>query len=200
MGNRRVILGMVTMALSCALVFGAASVASAKSTTKHHKKTTTTTKAKHHKKKTTTTTTNKSSSGSGAVLKTCPTAAEISTAAGTTYPAPTSQKTTTGLYCNYNTETSGANLVLGEGTAKTTNAADVKEAITAQAKAQGVSATAVSGIGTAAYVAILKDATTNVDKQPTTILFVLSHGTYIDVTVDGPASEAEAVAKYVIAH
>lgn len=189
--TKRPLVGLGIVALAALVGLGPAVAASAHSS--HHSK-------KHHKSKSKSSATSKSSSkaASRTVTTTCPTAAQLSAAAGSSYPAPKVDKTATTVVCDYNTTTSGANLVLGFSSAEGTTPADLKLSTASQAKAQGAASVALSGYGTAAFIDTLDDATSNPDNEPTTQFQALDGSELITIAADATQTSVEAVAHYVL--
>jgi hypothetical protein len=104
--------------------------------------------------------------------------------------------------CNYNNPTTGANVVMDytsvSGAAATAGA--LKIAADSQASAQKAKASAVSGLGNAAYITTLNDGSTNSDGVATTILEILDGSKFIDITAENTVAQVEALARYLLAH
>lgn len=135
----------------------------------------------------------------GAVSATCPTPAEIATLTGTTFPAPQQSSATGTLLCSYNDTTSGANLVIEFASAPGTTAGALKIAADGAASAYNVTASSVSGFGSAAYVFTANDASTNASGVATSAIEILDGSELIDITAELTLAEVEAVASYVLA-
>jgi len=180
--RRRAGSGIAMLALGMVLAIAPVTVASARS----HKA------ATHHKKKQKKPTTKLGSA--------CPTSAEMSTAAGTAYPAPRASNSAGTVVCNYADPTTGANLVLLFQSNSGTSASTLKIVADSQASAQKTTATAVSGFGSAAYVFTLDDASTNASGVATTNMFILDGSTLIDITAEATVAQVKAVARYVLTH
>jgi hypothetical protein len=140
----------------------------------------------------------KSSSKLRPVVATCPTASQISKAAGSTYPAPKSNSGGGLVSCNYSNPTTGANLVLEYEKIPGASASILKTTAQSQAKAQGVSAKSISGYGSAAYITTLHDAGTNSDGIATTILEYLDGSTFVDITAEATPTSVKAIAHYLL--
>lgn len=138
------------------------------------------------------------SSGSGTVPTSCPTAAAISAAAGSTYPAPAQQATTGSLYCTYADPTTGANLVLVVSLAPGTTASVLEQVAQSQAAAQHVSAASVPGLGDAAFSMTLDDAATNSTHVATSIVEAVKGSVLYDVTAEATLNQVEAVVQLLI--
>jgi hypothetical protein len=181
--RRAAILGMASMALmGGATLLAPVTAASAKS----HKATT------HKKSKP------KKKASSGAVVTTCPTAAQISAAAGSTYPAPKTSSASGTVACNYSDPSTSATLVLVFSRLAGTSASTLKAVADGQAHAQGVTAKSISGLGNAAYIFTLKDASANPSGVATTLLMILDGSTLVDITVEAPVAKVEAVGHYLL--
>jgi hypothetical protein len=123
----------------------------------------------------------------------CPSAAAVSTAIGSTYPAPKSQPSSGEGLCTY-TNANGS-LVVTMTPATGLSMAGVKIAMAAQAKAQSAKLTAVSGLGEAAYYFPLP----NSGGGPSITLGALSSSTYVVVVSDAAPAPTEAVARLFLA-
>ena len=177
------------LALGFALALSPIAVTAASAST--HKGTTHHKAKPRHKKK---------GSSSSTVSATCPTAAEIAPAAGTTYPAPQVETASGTTICNYNDANSGANLVLEFAPSGGTSAGVLKSVASSQASAQHVTASPVSGLGNAAYIFTLNDASTNSSGVATVSLEILDGSKLIDITAEATVAQTEAVAHYVLSH
>jgi hypothetical protein len=183
LGRRSVpAIGILTLGIALALSSMTAASATAYKGTKTHKV------AKHPKV--------------GAVSATCPSSAEITATAGSAYPAPTVSKSSGTVLCSFSDPTTGANLVI-EFTSvpgASASARVLKIAADSQANAQKTKAVAVSGLGNAAYLFTLKDASTNSSGVATTSLEILDGSKLIDITAEATVAQVEAIARYVLAH
>jgi hypothetical protein len=137
-------------------------------------------------------------STAAAVSTTCPTSAEIATLTGTTFPAPQQASSTGSLVCSYNDTTSGANLVIEVTAAPATTASALKIAAGAAASAYNVTASSVSGFGSAAYAFIAGDASTNSSGVATSVILILNGSDLIDITAELTLADVEAVATHVL--
>ena len=136
---------------------------------------------------------------SAAVSTTCPTSAEIATLTGTTFPAPQQASSTGYLLCSYNDTTSGANLVIGVAAAPGSSASTLKIAVDTLASAANVTASSVSGFGSAAYAYTADDASANPNGVATSVIEILDGSNLIDITAALTLAEVEAVATHVLA-
>ncbi len=136
---------------------------------------------------------------SAAVSTTCPTSAEIATLTGTTFPAPQQASSTGYLLCSYNDTTSGANLVIGVTAAPGSSASTLKIAVDTLASAANVTASSVSGFGSAAYAYTADDASANPNGVATSVIEILDGSNLIDITAALTLAEVEAVATHVLA-
>ena len=137
-------------------------------------------------------------SAGAALSTTCPTSAEIATLTGTTFPAPQQASSTGSLVCSYNDTTSGANLVLEVTAAPATTASALQIAAGAAASAYHVTASSVSGFGSAAYAFTANDASTNASGVATSFIEILDGSDLIDITGELTLTEVEAVATHVL--
>ena len=137
---------------------------------------------------------------SAAVSTTCPTSAEIATLTGTTFPAPQQASSTGSLVCSYNDTTSGANLVFEVTAAPGTTAGALQIAAGTAASPFKVTASSVSGFGSAAYAFTANDASTNSSGVATSVILILDGSDLIDITAELTLAKVEAVATYVLAH
>jgi hypothetical protein len=138
-----------------------------------------------------------STSGS-TVSETCPTAAVISAALGSTYPAPQSSTGAGMVSCSYNNPNTSANAVLGFSKATGITAAVLKSTAQSQAQAQHVAARPVAGLGDAAYIFTLTDASTNSSGVATTVLLIKSGSTLVDITAEASPAQAEALGHVLV--
>ena len=135
--------------------------------------------------------------GSGA-SPTCPLAAAITAAVGSPYPAPVSNSGAGLLECVYANDS--VNLVMSFAPPATVTAAVLKEVVDSQAHAQGVTDSAVSGIGNAAYIFTMNDAATNSSHVATTTLGLIAPNRYVVIVGQISVPQIEAVARLTIAH
>ena len=131
-------------------------------------------------------------SAAAAGSTTCPTSAEIATLTGTTFPAPQQASSTGSLVCSYNDTTSGANLVIEVTAAPGTTASALQIAYK-------VTASSVSGFGSAAYAFTADDASTNSSGVATSVILILDGSDLIDITAELTLAKVEAVATHVLA-
>jgi hypothetical protein len=134
----------------------------------------------------------------GSLKAVCPSAAEISTALGQTFPAPNQTSGGGELICNYTNSGSG-NLVIAFTTLPASAVGAFQEAMTSEAQAQGVDTVAVSGIGDSAYKYTLKDASTNASGVATTVLAFLVGSEDVDLTGEATVAQIETVAHDILA-
>ena len=134
----------------------------------------------------------------GTVSEACPTAAVVSAALGSTYPAPQSSSGGGLVSCNYNDPNTSANLVLGFSKATGITDAALKTTAQSQASAQNVTASPVAGLGDAAYLFSLHDASTNASGVATTVLLVRVGSTLIDITAEATPAEVEALGHVLV--
>jgi hypothetical protein len=92
------------------------------------------------------------------------------------------------------------NLVLSFAPPAAVTATVLKEVIDAQAHAQGVSDSAISGVGTSAYIFTLNDAATNTSHVATTTLGLVAPDRYVVIVGQLSVPQIEAVARLTIAH
>jgi hypothetical protein len=106
------------------------------------------------------------------------------------------------VLCNYNDPTTGANVVIefASVSGASATASALKIAADSQASAENTTTSAVSGLGNAAYITTLKDASTNSDGVATTILEMLDGSKLIDITAENTVAQVEAIARYLLAH
>ncbi len=91
-------------------------------------------------------------------------------------------------------------LVLSFAPAASVTAAVLKEVVDAQAHAQGVTDSTVSGIGTSAYIFTMNDAATNSSHVATTTLGLIAPNRYVVIVGQLSVPQIEAVARLTIAH
>jgi hypothetical protein len=137
-------------------------------------------------------------SGGNTALPTCPTGTAVSAAAGSPYPTPSVQTTSTLVTCNYADTTTGANLVLVISATDGVSASVLQQVVQSQATAQHATVNTVSGLGDAAYTFTLSDAATNVTHVATTILEVLKGSYYLDITAEASLAQTESVARLIL--
>jgi hypothetical protein len=123
----------------------------------------------------------------------------MATLVGTTFPAPKVSKSTGSILCNYNVTSSGVNVVIEITASQGITASDLQSAFDSQAKAQKATAVAVPGLGDAAYMFTIDDASTNVDGIATTNIELLDGSEIIDLDGDVAATHMQAVAHYLVA-
>jgi hypothetical protein len=134
----------------------------------------------------------------GGAVPGCPTAAQVSAIMGQTFPAPKSQSTSGGVYCNF-TNASGGNVVVGVVPFPGGTSSALGTAIASQAQAEGVKAVAVPGLGSAAYLFTLNDASTNSSGVATTTLAILTGTNDVDITAQATTAQVEAIARDMLA-
>ena len=185
--GRRSVPAIGTLILGVALALSSMTAASAAA----HKGTKTHKAAKHH-----------TGGSTGAASATCPTSAELTSIVGQSLPAPNESKASGTVLCNYNNATTGANVVIefASVSGASATASALKIAADSQATAESTKASAVSGLGNAAYILTLKDAGSNSDGVATTILEVLVGSKLIDITAENSVAQVEAIARYLLAH
>jgi hypothetical protein len=132
------------------------------------------------------------SSGTSA-LPSCPTGAAVSAAAGTSYPDPTVQSSAGFLTCTYEDSSTGANLVIVGTSEAGVTAATVQAVVQSQAAAQHVTASSVSGLGSAAFTFTLNDAANNVLHVDTTVVEFIQGSNILDITAEATLAQVEAV-------
>lgn len=137
-------------------------------------------------------------SSSGAVSQTCPTAAVVSTALGTTYPSPKSSSSAGSVTCNYSDPSTSANLVIGITKASGLNAATLKSTADSAASASKATASPVSGFGDAAYIIAADDASTNASGIATTAMLIKVGSTLVDITAEATPAQVQALAHVVL--
>lgn len=137
-------------------------------------------------------------SAAAAVSTTCPTLAEIATLTGTTFPVPQQAISTGHLLCSYNDTTSGAMLVIGVTPAPGTTDSALKIAVDTLASADNVTASSVSGLGSAAYAFTADDASANPNGVATSVIEIVDGSALIDITAAFTPAVVQAVAKYVL--
>lgn len=187
LGRRSVpAIGILILAIALALSSMTAASAAAHKGTKTHKA------AKKHT----------GGGSTGAASATCPTSAELTSIVGSAYPAPSVSKASGTVLCNYNDPTTGANVVIefASVSGASATASALKIAADSQASAENTTTSAVSGLGNAAYITTLKDASTNSDGVATTILEMLDGSKLIDITAENTVAQVEAIARYLLAH
>lgn len=139
-------------------------------------------------------------SSASTVSQTCPSAAVVTAALGTTYPAPKSNSSAGTVICTYNDPSTSANLVLGFSNVAGLNAATLKSTADSQASAQQVTASAISGFGDAAYTFTMNDASTNASGIATTVMLVQVGSTLVDITAQATPAHVQALAHVVLEH
>jgi hypothetical protein len=137
--------------------------------------------------------TSATAASSGATLTACPTAAVVSAALGSAYPAPQSSSASGELSCNDNDPNTSANAVLGFSKAPGLTLAVLKSTADGQASAQSVTASPVSGLGDGAYLFTLNDASTNSSGVATTTLLIKSGATLVDITAEATPAQVQAL-------
>jgi len=135
--------------------------------------------------------------GSGA-NPTCPTAAAVTAAVGSPYPTPVSHSGAGLLECVYANDS--VNLVMSFAPSASVTATVLKQVVDAQAHAQGVSDSPVSGIGTAAYIFTMNDAATNSTHVATTTIGLIAPNRYVVIVAQLSVPQIEAVARLTISH
>ena len=140
----------------------------------------------------------KKAGSTGTVSETCPTAAVVSAALGSTYPAPQSSGGGGLVSCNYSDPNTSANLVLGFSKATGITAAVLKTTAQSQASAQGVTPSSVAGLGDAAYLFTMHDANTNASGVATTVLLIQVGSTLVDITAEASPSGVEALGHVLV--
>jgi hypothetical protein len=138
-----------------------------------------------------------STSGS-TVSQTCPTAAVVSAALGSTYPAPKSSTGAGLVSCNYSNPNTSANAVLGFSKATGITTAVLKLTAQSQARAQHVTASPVAGLGDAAYMFTLPDASANPSGVATTVLLIKSGSTLVDITAEASPAQVKALGHILV--
>lgn len=118
---------------------------------------------------------------------------------GTTFPAPTVSSSSGTVVCNFNDTTSGANVAIDFTSAPGTTAGAMQTAFESQAKAQNVTATAVPGVGDAAFIFTLDDASTNASGVATSTMEILAGSELIALSGEVTAAQMEALARYLVA-
>jgi hypothetical protein len=137
-------------------------------------------------------------SSAGAVSETCPSAAVVTSAFGTTYPAPKSSSSDGTLTCNYSDPSTSANLVIVFSKEAGLSAAVLKTVADSQASAQNVTARPISGFGDAAYTFTLNDASTNAAGIATTIMLIQVGTTLLDLTAEATPAHVQALARVIV--
>jgi hypothetical protein len=135
---------------------------------------------------------------SGATFTTCPTAAVVSAALGSTYPAPQTSTASGDLSCSYDDPNTSANAVLGFAKTPGLTAAVLKSTADSQASAQGASVSPLSGLGDGAYIFTLKDGGTNSSGVATTILIIQSGSTLVDITAQASPAQVDALGHVLV--
>jgi hypothetical protein len=131
----------------------------------------------------------------------CPSAAAMSTATGDTLPAPQQGTSSGTVTCNYNNTSSGATLVIIFAPAKGITTTLLKSVVAGQASAQNATPTAVTGLGSAAYIFTEPgSAATNINHVASTDLSILAGSELIDLTGPITAAHLEAAARIAIAN
>lgn len=138
--------------------------------------------------------------GSSNRFTACPTQALVSSALGVSVPAPVQNGDAGSLVCNYSDSGASADVVIALSAlpAGSASASVLKTVADTQAQAQGVTATAVSGLGDAAYMFTMKDAAANPSGVATTVLIVFVGTEDVDITAQTPADKVEALAHAII--
>jgi hypothetical protein len=118
---------------------------------------------------------------------------------GSPYPAPASNNSGAGLVvCTY--ENDSVNLVLSFAPPTGVTATVLKQVVDAQAQAQGVTDSAVGGIGTSAYIFTLNDAATNTSHVATSTLGFVAPNRYVVIVGQLSVPQIEAVARLTVTH
>jgi hypothetical protein len=92
------------------------------------------------------------------------------------------------------------NLVLSFAPPAGVTATVLKEVVDAQAQAQGVTDSAVGGIGTSAYIFTLNDAATNTSHVATSTLGFVAPNRYVVIVGQLSVQQIEAVARLTVTH
>lgn len=129
---------------------------------------------------------------------TCPSAAAVTAAAGSTYPKPQAQTADGETSCIYSDPNTGANLNIGISSSHGITSAVLQSTLASQAGATGGSAKPISGIGTAAYLLTENDASTNSDGIATNIVGAITSTEFVIVVGEMSPASAEAVTRLVI--
>ena len=106
------------------------------------------------------------------------------------------------VLCNYNNTTTYANMVIefSSVSGASATAGALKAAADGQASAHNTTATPVSGFGTAAYMVTENNASTNASGVATTNMEILDGSKLVDITAELTPTQAQAVARYVLAY
>jgi hypothetical protein len=88
--------------------------------------------------------------------------------------------------------------VLGFSKATGITAATLKATAQSQASAQNVTAGPVAGLGDAAYLFNLNDASTNASGVATTVLLIKSGSTLVDITAEATPAQVEALGHVLV--
>ena len=136
----------------------------------------------------------------GSSASTCPTAAQMTAATGTTYPSAKSSSSSGTVSCNYDDPTTSVNFVIVLSPAAGTSASELKSVVQSEASTQKATAARLSGFGSAAYMFTLNDASTNVSGVATTSLTILDGSKLINITAEATVVQVKAVARILLAH
>jgi len=128
----------------------------------------------------------------------CPSAAAVTAAAGTTYPAPKAESGGGETSCSYSDPSTGANLTIGISAATGMSASLVQTTLDDQATSTGGKAQPVSGIGTAAYLLTENDANTNSSGVATSLVGAITSTRFVIVVGELSPAGVEAVTRLVL--
>ncbi len=130
------------------------------------------------------------------VMKTCPSAAAVSGAAGTSLPAPKVSKSSGIVLCSYNNSKTYANLVIDFSSSKSISPKLLKALQQKMAASQKTTLKSVSGYGSAAYY--YTDSYESANGIPMTSFAMIASPELVDIDLNGTIAHVKAVARLVL--
>ena len=123
----------------------------------------------------------------------------MATLVGTTFPTPQASTSSGLTVCNYNDTSSGVSVVVDFTNQPTATPATVQTVMASQAAAQKATLVPVAGIGAAAYLFTLDNASANVSGVATSTIQLLAGTEVISIVAEATVARTEALARYLVA-
>ncbi len=130
------------------------------------------------------------------VMKTCPSAAAVSKAAGTSLPAPKVSKSSGIVLCSYNSSKTYANLVVELSSSRGVSPKLLKAMQQRMATSQKTTLKSVSGYGSAAYY--YTNSYTSANGIAVTSFAMIAGPELVMIELNGTIAHVEAVARLVL--
>ena len=134
-----------------------------------------------------------STGSAGTISTTCPTAAQITSATGYDIPLKSNSTDSGTTICSYNSVSTGQSVSITITQANGVTASTLQQVVNSMAQAQQATASPLSGYGQAAFAFTQKDATSNADGIPSTVIGVLAGSQYLVIDAPLPIAKIEAV-------